>query len=180
MKIILREDIERLGSAGDVVTVKDGYARNYLIPRKLVYLATEANLHVWESEKRKRLARAAKETQEAEVLKAALAEVSLVVPMQVGEEGRLFGSVTNRVVGDALKEKGFDIDHRHIVIEEPIRVQGVHDVTIRLAHGVVATVRVEVVPTNQPEAPAPQEEAAAEGESHVAAEGEAPEGETQA
>lgn len=145
MKIILRDNIETLGRAGDVVSVKDGYARNYLMPRNLAYPATERNLRVWEDEKRKFLVRVSKETQEAERVKAALEPIFLVIPMQVGEEGRLFGSVTNRDLAEALVSKGFDVDHRHIVIEEPIRVQGPFEFAIRLPHGVMAAMKGEVV-----------------------------------
>jgi len=158
MKIILRDDIEKLGEAGEVVTVKDGYARNYLIPHGYAYPATKSNLKVWENEKQSRLVRIAKETAEAEKIKAGLETVSLVIPMQVGEEGRLFGSVTNRMLADAFAEKGFDVDHRRIVIEEAIRTQGDFTIKVRLEHGVSATISVKVVSETGEEAPAPTEE----------------------
>lgn len=145
MKVILRDDIPTLGEAGDVVTVKDGYARNYLIPRSLVYVATKANLRVWEDEKRLRLMRIARETNEAEKVKVAVEQLTIKIRMHVGEEGRLFGSVTNRMVADELREQhDFDMDHRHIIIDEPIRSQGEFVVNVRLAHGVVADLKVVV------------------------------------
>jgi len=153
MKVILRDNVETLGRAGDVVSVKDGYARNYLIPRSLAYPATERNLRVWEDEKRKFLVRVSKETQEAERVKAALEPVHLVIPMQAGEEGRLFGSVTNRDLAEALKTHGFDIDHRHIVIEEPVRALGAFEFFVKLPHGVTATMKGEVVDAAGQKAP---------------------------
>jgi len=146
MKVILRDNLESLGQAGDIVTVKDGYARNYLIPRSLAYPATRGYLRAWEDEKRRLTVRITKETNEAERIKAQLEQLSLLIPMQVGEEGRLFGSVTNRVVAGYLKEKGYEIDHRHIVIDEAIRAAGDFEIAVRLVHGVVATIKVTVVP----------------------------------
>jgi len=151
MKVILRDNLETLGQAGDVVTVKDGYARNFLIPRNLAYPATKGNVRAWEDEKRKLMVRISKETKEAEGVRAQLEQVHLTIPMQVGEEGRLFGSVTNRIVADYLKQQNFDVDHRHIVIDEPIRSQGDHEIAVRLVHGVTATVKVTVIPAELPE-----------------------------
>jgi len=156
MKVILRDNVESLGKAGEIIAVKDGYARNYLIPRNLAYPATRNNLRVWEDEKRRLIVRISKETQEAEAVKARLEEVSLVIPMLVGEEGRLFGSVTNRIISEALREKGFEIDHRLIVIDEPIRTQGDFEVSVRLVHGVVAAVKVTVIPQEAPEEEKPE------------------------
>jgi large subunit ribosomal protein L9 len=170
MKIILRDNVETLGNAGDLVTVKDGYARNYLMPRNLAYPATERNLRVWADEKRKFLVRVSKETLEAEKVKASLEAVHPIIPMQVGEEGRLFGSVTNRDVAEALKQHGFDVDHRQIAIDEPIRMRGSFEVVVRLAHGVTATVQGEVTDVATPSAPvaeAPVADVVAEGTPEV-------------
>lgn len=156
MKIILRDDIASLGEAGDVVVVKDGYARNYLIPRGMAYQATKGNLKVWEDEKKKRLKRIAAETAKAETVKKAIETVTVVISMQVGEEGRLFGSVTNRMIASYLEGKGVTVDHRDIVIEEPIRSTGTHEVTVELGHAVIATVEVKVIPENGDEVVEPE------------------------
>jgi large subunit ribosomal protein L9 len=151
MKIILRDDIASLGEAGEIVEVKDGYGRNYLIPRGMAYAATKGNIKVWEDEKKKRLKRIAQETAVAEKVKAALESVNVTIRMQVGEEGRLFGSVTNRMIASYFGEKGYEVDHRDIIIDEPIRSQGTFDVTVDLGHAVSADIKVTVVPENEPE-----------------------------
>jgi len=145
MKVILRDDVYPLGEAGEIVTVKDGYARNYLIPRSLAYVATKSNLRVWEDEKKIRLMRIARETSAAERVKEAIESVLVTIDMQAGEEGRLFGSVTNRLVATELQEQhGLELDSRHIAIDEPIRSQGEFTVQARLAHGVVADLKLLV------------------------------------
>jgi large subunit ribosomal protein L9 len=151
MKIILRDDITSLGEAGEVVEVKDGYARNYLVPRGMAYPATKGNVKVWEDEKKKRYKRIAQETTEAEKVRKAIETVDVVVTMQVGEEGRLFGSVTNRMIAEYIEAKGVEVDHRHIVIDEPIRSEGTFVVKVELGHAVVAHVNVKVIPENPPE-----------------------------
>ena len=162
MKVILRDDIPTLGEAGEIVNVKDGYARNYLIPRNLAYMANKGNLKIWEDEKQIRMLRIARETDEAEKVKTAIETLVVEIEMQVGEEGRLFGSVTNRLVAEKLKEQhNFDMDHRHIVIDEPIRSQGEFTVNVRLAHSVVAELRV-LVEAIGGEEEAPAEEAVVE------------------
>ncbi len=148
MKIILRDDIASLGEAGEVVVVKDGYARNYLIPRGMAYPASKGNLKVWDDEKKKRLKRIAVETEKAETVKKAIESISVVISMQVGEEGRLFGSVTNRMIADYFEEKGLPVNHRDIVIDEPIRSVGTHEVKVELGHAVAANVEVKVVAEN--------------------------------
>lgn len=152
MKIILRDDIASLGEAGEVVVVKDGYARNYLIPRGMAYPATKGNLKVWDDEKKKRLKRIAVGTEKAETVKKAIESISVVIEMQVGEEGRLFGSVTNRMIAEYFEEKGLPINHRDIVIDEPIRSVGTHEVRAELGHAVFATIEVKVVAESAPEA----------------------------
>lgn len=166
MKIILRDDIASLGEAGEVVVVKDGYARNYLIPRGMAYPATKGNLKVWDDEKKKRLKRIAVETEKAETVKKAIESISVVIAMQVGEEGRLFGSVTNRMIAEYFEEKGLPVNHRDIVIDEPIRSVGTHEVKVELGHAVEASVEVKVIAENvaEPEtaeaAPAEKNESA--------------------
>jgi large subunit ribosomal protein L9 len=152
MQVILRDDVARLGDAGEVVTVKDGFARNFLIPRSLAYIATKGNLRVWEDEKKVRFVRISKETEEAEKVKAYIETLSVTIAMLVGEEGRLFGSVTNRMIADLAKEQhDLDLDHRRVVVDEPIRAQGEFVVNIRLEHGVLADLKVIVVPENAPD-----------------------------
>ena len=171
MKIILRDDIASLGDAGEVVTVKDGYARNYLIPRGIAYQATKGNLKVWDDEKKKRLKRIARETSEAEKVKAAIETVNVRIEMQVGEEGRLFGSVTNRMIAEYMAEKGVELDHRNIVIDDPIRSQGTFRVHAQLGHAVVANIDVEVfgdTVVDEESSEAPVAEAAAEPDEAVA------------
>jgi large subunit ribosomal protein L9 len=152
MQVILRDDVARLGDAGEVVTVKDGYARNFLIPRSLAYIATKGNLRVWEDEKKIRFVRISKETEEAEKVKAYIETLSVSIEMLVGEEGRLFGSVTNRMIADLAKEQhDLDLDHRRVIVDEPIRAQGEFVVNVRLEHGVMADLKVIVVPENPPD-----------------------------
>lgn len=145
MKIILRQDIEKLGKMGDIVTVKDGYARNYLIPRNYAYYATKSAMNMLEIEKRKHMKRLAKEKEEAEKFAAQLGELQISIAMKVGEEGKLYGSVTNQMLAEELKLRGFDVDRRTIVIEEPIKSLGVFDVKVKLHPEVAATLKVWVI-----------------------------------
>ena len=125
MKVILRQNFETLGQIGDAVDVKDGYARNYLIPRKIAYAALKGNIQALEEEKKNLAKRRQQEIESAEKLAAELEKVSVTIPVQVGEEDKIFGSVTNQMIGDALKEKGYEIDRRKIEIEEPIKSLGI-------------------------------------------------------
>lgn len=145
MKIILRQEHEKLGKVGDVVEVKDGYARNYLIPRKIAYRATPGAMAALEEEKKQAERRKAKELHSAERLAAELEKVSITLQMKVGEDEKLFGSVTAQMIADALKEKGFTIDKRIIELEEPIKALGIYTVTIKLHQNIAAKVKVWVV-----------------------------------
>ncbi len=145
MKVILRENLKHKGEAGDVIEVKTGFARNYLIPQGLAYEATPVATKVYEQEKYLGAKQREKERVEAEKLKTMIEKVSLTVVMKVGEEDRLFGSVSTHTVADLLKEKGFDINHRKILIEEPIKELGVFEIGIDLGSGVTATIKVWVV-----------------------------------
>ncbi|GBD06262.1 50S ribosomal protein L9 [bacterium HR21] len=144
MKVILRQDVEKLGKMGDIVTVSDGYARNYLIPRGLAYFASEAAMRRLEEEKRQYQRRLERERVSAQALAERLKEVVVTIPMKVGEEGRLFGSVTPQMIAEELHLLGFSIDRRSIIIEEPIRSLGAFEVTVRLHPEVIATVKVWV------------------------------------
>ncbi|AFN75096.1 Ribosomal protein L9 [Melioribacter roseus P3M-2] len=145
MKVILRKNFSQLGNVGDVVNVKDGYARNYLIPRQIAYQATKGNIRALEEEKKQILKKEAKELESAQALAAELEKVSISIPVKVGEEEKIFGSVTTQMIADALKEKGFDLDKRKIEITEPIKALGIYSVSIKLHPSVTATVKTWVV-----------------------------------
>tara|TARA_B100001964_G_C14010373_1_gene499038 strand:+ start:337 stop:780 length:444 start_codon:yes stop_codon:yes gene_type:complete len=145
MKIILTETLEHVGDAGEIVDVKPGFARNYLLPRKLALVASSSNLAVYEAAKSQQGAQLAREQKDAEDRAAALGKVSVTIAVAVGEEDRIFGSVTNQQIGDQLKGQGFKIDRRTIQLDEPIRALGVYDVPIRLHPQVEAKVKVWVV-----------------------------------
>jgi large subunit ribosomal protein L9 len=145
MKVILRRDVDNLGIMGEVVSVKDGYGRNFLIPRDLAYYATDGAVRRLDAEKRQRNKKLAHEKVKAEQLKVGLSEVQISVAMKVGEEGRLFGSVTPNMIAQELITRGYEIDRRIIIIEEPIKTLGVFDAKIKLHPEVVATVKVWVI-----------------------------------
>ncbi|HWP58232.1 MAG TPA: 50S ribosomal protein L9 [Candidatus Acidoferrales bacterium] len=146
MDVILKEDIPNLGKMGDTVRVRDGYARNYLLPRKLVVEANKKNLRALEHQKRVLALRREKALRAAQSLAEKLAALSLRIPAKVGEEGRLFGSVTNMDLERALKEKGFEIERRKIHLEEPIKTAGDYEVPVRLATDLTVLLKVSVVP----------------------------------
>ena len=145
IEVILREDIKTLGKAGEMVRVKPGYARNYLLPQGLAYEATEGNKKRIAAETRARGVRGAAEKTEAERAAAKLSAVSLTIPGKAGEEGKLFGSVTAQDVADALGREGHAVDRRRIELEHPIKSLGEHLVSVRLHPEVHAEVRVSVV-----------------------------------
>jgi len=145
MKIILRQDVENLGNIGEIVVVKPGYARNYLIPNQLAYVATDGAIRALETEKKQYEVRKAKARQQAEVIAAQLAELQITVSMQVGEEGRIFGSVTAPMVAQELELRGFSIDKRNIMIEEPIKTLGIFEVKVKLHSDLVAPFKVWVI-----------------------------------
>ena len=145
MKIILTEALDNLGQAGSVVDVRDGYARNYLIPRKLALVASKGNMKVYEELKRQKEARDNRAEREAAALSKKLEKASCTIAVAVGKEDQIFGSVTAQHVSEHLAEQGFEIDRRWIELEEPIRALGVYDVSIRLHAEVSASVKVWVV-----------------------------------
>ena len=145
MKVILREDVKALGTAGEAVNVKDGFARNFLVPRQLAYVATAGALRKIDHEMKKRSRIIEREKISAGEYAKRLETVIVTVPMRVGEEERLYGSVTAQMLSDALMRQGYDVDRRMIVLDEPIRTLGAHTVTVRLQHGVHGTFRVNVV-----------------------------------
>ena len=145
MKIILRQDYEPLGKGGDVVNVKDGYARNFLIPKKIAVLANSRNMKILEEEQKMMEHRRHKDQRNAAALAKELEKVSLTATVSVGEEDRVFGSVTAQTIADLLKEKGYEVDKRKIQIEEPIKALGIYNVVLKLHAEVEAKVRVWVV-----------------------------------
>jgi large subunit ribosomal protein L9 len=144
MEIILREKVEKLGTKGDIVRVSDGYARNFLLPKKLAVLATAPNIRQIEQEKASAVRREAVEKQESEALAQQLAKVSLNLTRKVGENDVLYGSVTSMDIAEALEAKGFTLDKRKIELSEPIKSLGKVDVPIRLHREVTAFVGLVV------------------------------------
>ena len=144
MKVILTEEIRGLGTRGDVVTVKDGYARNYLLPKNLAREATAGNLKQIEHERRKWALLAQQEKDAAQKAADRVKGVKIRIEKRVGEHGHLFGSVTANEIADALAEKGIEVDKRRIELEQPIKNVGLHDVDVRLHRDVTARIQVEV------------------------------------
>lgn len=145
MEVILKEDIPNLGKIGEVVRVRDGFARNYLLPRGLVVVANKKNLKSFEHQKRVVTDQKQKVLRQAQSLSDQLASVSLVIPVRTGEEDRLFGSVTNIQIEKALQAKGFKIDRRKIDLDEPIRSLGEFEVPIRLTADLTVPLKVSVI-----------------------------------
>jgi large subunit ribosomal protein L9 len=157
MRLILRADVENLGKLGDVVQVKAGYGRNFLLPKGLAMVASAGNLKLFEMERKKLVARMDQLRSEAADTKQRLEALDVVIPMHVGENEKLYGSVTTTIIGDALAALGIEVDRRRILMDTPIRTLGVHPVRIRLHSDVIAIVPVKVVsdhPTVQEEEPA--------------------------
>ena len=145
MEVILREHIDNLGRRGDLVKVADGYARNYLLPRKMALLATAGNKKVIEREKVKFDATEAEEQKVAQAIADRLATVEIEIARRVGETDALFGSVTNADVAEALAGKGFDIDRRKLQLHDPIKKLGEFSVPVKLHRDVIASLKVKVV-----------------------------------
>jgi large subunit ribosomal protein L9 len=146
MKVILTEEIRGLGTRGDVVTVKDGYARNYLFPKNLAREATAGNLKQIEHERRKWALLAQQERDAAQKAADSVKGIKVVVQKRVGEHGQLFGSVTANEIADALEARGVNVDKRRIELAHPIKNVGVHDVEVRLHKDVSAQIQVDVQP----------------------------------
>ena len=151
MEVILRQHVDNLGRRGDVVKVADGYARNYLLPRKLALLATDGNKMVIERERVKFEAKELEEKKVAEAIAERMANVELEISRKVGETEALYGSVTTSDIGDALKAKGLDIDKRRVVLQEPIKKLGEFDIPVKLHREVTTHIKLRVVAEGQPE-----------------------------
>ncbi|MGB3097253.1 MAG: 50S ribosomal protein L9 [Candidatus Deferrimicrobiaceae bacterium] len=145
MKVILREDVESLGKAGDVIKVADGYGRNYLIPKRLAVQANMRNLRALEHDRRVIDARAKKTRKGAEELGEKLASLSLTIPAKAGEEGKLFGAVTSRDISEALERAGVPVDRKSVLLSEPIKQIGEYKVKVKAGTDIVPEVPVSVV-----------------------------------
>lgn len=145
MKVILKDDLEDLGTAGDVVEVADGYGRNYLLARNLAVPATKGNLKSIAEIRKQKQFRDNKRKREAERFKDRLEKLSLTAEVQTGEEDKVFGSVTASTVASLLEEQGFPIDRRKIALDEPIKALGVYTINVKLAVDVVAGIKLWVV-----------------------------------
>jgi large subunit ribosomal protein L9 len=148
MRVILQKPVENLGAPGDVVEVADGYARNYLVPRGLAVKATKGAMRHAESLRRAHEARVAKARAEAEAAAQRITAAALRIPARVGEEGKLFGSITAEQIAEEIeRQAGVAVDRHDVRLDQPIRSVGVHEVRVHLFPGVDPVVRVEVVPT---------------------------------
>lgn len=146
MEVILREHVDNLGRRGDIVKVAEGYARNFLLPRKLALAVTESNKRQIERERKVAEARDAEEKGQAEALAQRMAQIEVEIARRVGENETLYGSVTSADVAHALQTKGFDIDKRKIQLADPIKAIGESSVAVKIHRDVVAQIRVKVVP----------------------------------
>jgi len=169
VKLILKEDVEHLGRIGDLVDVARGYARNFLLPRKKGIAATQKNVKEVEHQKRCIALQVQKERSSAEGRAEKISALTIRIPVQVGENGKMFGSVTARDIADALSAQGVDLDRRHIEIEKPIKDLGSVVVPVKVYHDVMARITVEVVSS-----------AASEGSERAGAEAGAPQTENPA
>ena len=174
MQVILRADVENLGRLGDVVTVRPGYGRNYLLPQGMAMAASKANLKVFELERKKLQA-------EMDALRSAAGELGnriknagITIVMRVGENDKLYGSVTSAVIADALAEKGIDVDRRRVILDAPIRTIGQFPVRVRLHADVVAELTITVAPEERHiEEDVPAQAAASPARADAAANAEA-------
>jgi len=145
MKVILREDYENLGTTGEIVQVKPGFARNFLIPRKIAYPARANFVKMIEEEGRQKEHRKNKEKKSAEAMAESLQNVSVTISVSVGEEDKMFGSVTTQDISEALVKQEIEIDRKKIILDEPIKELGIYSVPIKLHQDVEAKIKVWVV-----------------------------------
>lgn len=145
MKVLLKHDVPKIGKKGELLEVKEGYARNFLIPNGLAIEATGGTMKQYEEGKKSEERRKAKEKEEAEALAAKIKGVTITLRHKAGDEGRLFGSITSAEIAEALKQKGIDVDKKHILMDDHIRLVGSHDVKIKLHSEVTASLHIEVL-----------------------------------
>ena len=164
MKVILKEDVDNLGDMGNVVEVKNGYGRNYLIPRDLAVEANTKNIKQLEHQKKLLQSKIKKVKQEGETLAEKISAISISIEVKSGEEGKLFGSVTSKDIAEAIAEQGVEIDKRKINLSEPIKRLGEYEISVKVRQDVLATVKLEVKSSEVVAAPEAAEEVkAAEG-----------------
>ena len=145
MKVIMTKTHENLGEAGEIINVKDGYARNYLIPRNIALAATKANTLRYEESKKQQNAIKNREIESAKEMADEMSKVSLTVTVKVGEDDKLFGSVTSQEISNLLSEKGFSVDKRDILLDEPIKALGIYNVSVKVHQDVKSEVKLWVV-----------------------------------
>jgi large subunit ribosomal protein L9 len=145
MEIILLEDVKNLGKGGEKVVVKDGYARNYLLPRKIALPATASGLRMLKEEEKRRAVREVKMQREAEDTAKTLNQISCTAEVEAGEDDRVFGAVTSGDIAGLLQKQGYDIDRKKIILDEPLKALGVYTIPIKLHSDVEARVKVWVV-----------------------------------
>jgi large subunit ribosomal protein L9 len=149
VKVILREHVDHLGERGEIVSVAPGYARNFLLPKRLAYVATPGNLKQIEDQRKVWAARDAKEIGEAEALAARIGEIELTAAKKAGESGTLYGSVTNTEIAEMLAGKGIEVDRKRIVLDEPIKALGSYEIKVKIHRKVDGIVKLEVTPEEE-------------------------------
>lgn len=149
MKVILIEDVEKLGVQGQIVDVKPGFARNYLIPKGLAWLYNKSNLKRLEHQKKLWEVKNIKEKEKAQILKEKIETMEIKIPAKVGEENLLYGTITSAQISKVLEDKGILIDRRKILLDEPIKRAGYHDIKLKLHKEIEATLKLEVVSEEQ-------------------------------
>lgn len=145
MKVILLQDVKKIGKKGEIVEVSDGYGRNYLLPRKLAAAATSQNLNVAKAQEGSKKRREAMAADEAKLMAAQLKQVEVTIPVKIGAGGKLFGSVTGKDVAEALAKQNIDIDKRKITIKGEVPGEGVYDAVIKVHPTITSTIKVKVV-----------------------------------
>jgi large subunit ribosomal protein L9 len=149
MKVIFIADVESIGRQGEIKDVKDGLARNFLLPKRLAITATPGNIKIWEQKSVAIRKKEDKVKGEAEKFASRLNGIAIKIPVKVGEEEKIFGSVTSQSIADALGELGYEVSRKQIELESPIKTLGTHEVTLKLHHDVSAVISVEVVEEGQ-------------------------------
>ena len=144
MKVILQQDVKKLGKKGEIVEVNEGYGRNFLLPRKLAVAATAANLNVAQAQAGSKARKAAMETDEARLMAKQLEKVEVTVPVKIGGDGKLFGSVTGKDVAEALKKQHIDVDRRKISLKGEVTGEGCYEAIIKVHPSITSTIKVHV------------------------------------
>jgi large subunit ribosomal protein L9 len=145
MKVILKEDVHGLGKAGQIINVKDGYARNFLFPKGLALVADEKNMRLLEYQKKKFEEQAKKKRQDAESIAERLTGIQITIKSKAGEDQKLFGSITSKDIAEALQKEGFSIERKQIMISEPIKRLGEYEVEVKLHSNINAKLKINVV-----------------------------------